>query len=103
MPLGTLAEVHPMAFEFPTNHPDRLFFPTVHVHAGALPATARFAHRLYAQGVAASRAWWPSTAKLGEIVDAERAQGLIDPDASASQRALFGEAPNADQWVELVS
>ena len=27
--------VHPMALTFPTRAPDRLFFPTVHVHDGA--------------------------------------------------------------------
>jgi hypothetical protein len=103
VPLGALTEVHPMAFEFPTRHADHLFFPTVHVHDGALPATARFAHQLYAQGVAESRQWWPSMSKLGESVDAARAQGVIDPDAPARVRSMFGESPNTDQWVPLVS
>lgn len=37
-------------FEFPTRHPDRLFFPTLHIHDGAVKPFARFAHTLYAQG-----------------------------------------------------
>jgi hypothetical protein len=49
-PTKGLASVHPMAFDFPTREPSRLFFPTVHVHDGQLHAEAEFAHQLYAQG-----------------------------------------------------
>ena len=42
---NTLAEIHPMAFEFPTRHPDKLFFPTNHVHDGALHDKAVFTPR----------------------------------------------------------
>jgi hypothetical protein len=38
---------------------------------------------------------------LGRTVDAARAQGLIDPDAPARRRVLFGRLPNRDQWVDL--
>lgn len=40
---------HPMAFEFPTRMPDRLFFPTVHIHDGQVHSTEDFDHALYAQ------------------------------------------------------
>jgi len=46
---GTQQEVHPMAFWFPTRHPDRVFFPTVHIHDGTAPKEARFDHALYCQ------------------------------------------------------
>ena len=42
-------DVHPIAFEFPTRDPSRLYFPTVHVHDGAYNDTAGFYHRLYCQ------------------------------------------------------
>ena len=43
------AHVHPMAFAFPTRHANQLFFPTVHIHDGTVPATADFDHTLYCQ------------------------------------------------------
>ncbi len=42
-------DIHPIAFEFPTRDPSRLYFPTVHVHDGAYDDTAGFYHRLYCQ------------------------------------------------------
>jgi hypothetical protein len=41
--------IHPMALSFPRRDPTRLFFPTVHVHDGAVHAGAHFDHSLYAQ------------------------------------------------------
>jgi len=41
--------IHPMAFEFPTRDPDRLFFPTVHVHDGDFHHQAGFYHKFYCQ------------------------------------------------------
>ncbi len=40
---------HPMAFEFSRSTPDRLFFPTVHVHDGRYHQEALFDHVLYMQ------------------------------------------------------
>jgi len=97
---GALNEVHPMAFEFPTRHPDQLFFPTVHVHDGALPATARFSHVLFAQGVT-DRTWSPAGPPLRTVIDIARANGVVDPDDTVHLRSVFGEHPNADQWVAL--
>jgi hypothetical protein len=41
--------VHPMAMKFATAEPGSIFFPTVHVHDGALHDTAKFDHALYFQ------------------------------------------------------
>jgi hypothetical protein len=41
---------HPMAFEFTSRDPQKLFFPTVHVHDGKVKETATFDHVLYCQG-----------------------------------------------------
>jgi hypothetical protein len=40
---------HAMAFRFVTRSPDRLFFPTVHVHDGRVHTLAAFDHQLYFQ------------------------------------------------------
>lgn len=96
-------KIHPMAFDFPTRHPGALFFPTVHVHDGALHREAQFAHTLYGQGVPqpSSDGWFSSVEPLGSTVDAVRARGLVDPDAPVSQKSLFGKQPNQDVWAAL--
>ncbi len=43
--------IHPMAFAFRTRMPDRVFFPTVHVHDGEVHSIATFDHTLYCQSV----------------------------------------------------
>jgi hypothetical protein len=42
-------EMHPMAFTFPLRDPDRLFFPTVHIHHDTVESIADFEHVLYWQ------------------------------------------------------
>lgn len=42
------AEIHPMAFSYPTSVED-LFFPTVHVHDGEVHELEQFDHTLYGQ------------------------------------------------------
>jgi hypothetical protein len=41
--------IHPMAFEFVTRNPEKLFFPTVHVHDGDFHHQAGFYHKFYCQ------------------------------------------------------
>ena len=41
--------IHPMAFEFPRRQPDKLFFPTVHIHDGEVHEQAHFDHALFCQ------------------------------------------------------
>jgi hypothetical protein len=102
-PTHGLASVHPMAFEFPTRTPARLFFPTVHVHDGTLHAHAEFAHRLYAQGVEPEQTWvhrrmpasHPSKPSLQDT-------DLFELDAPISRRTLFGSYPNTDTWATLL-
>ena len=43
------ANVHPMAFSFPTRYERMVFFPTVHIHDGQMHETAEFDHVLYCQ------------------------------------------------------
>ncbi len=95
--------VHPMAFEFPRRDPDALFFPTVHIHDGEVHNQAAFDHSLYGQPDAVPEAaegatpWEKSAGPLGQYVNAERSQGLIDPDAFCYRQVLLGMLDNRDQ------
>jgi hypothetical protein len=93
--------VHPMAFIFPRRDPRSLFFPTVHVHDGAVHSEARFDHTLYCQPdeLAAESFGWERGEPLGKHVDVERARGLIDGERRCYRRVLVGPHPNVD--VEL--
>jgi hypothetical protein len=114
--------VHPMAFEFASRHPDRLFFPTVHVHDGQVHPTASFSHALYCQvpDAVGTRLlaeqpllerpgfppnlflpWAVSDRTVSAFVDASRADGLVDANTVAYRRQLLGREPNADQWISL--
>ena len=97
---GSTQEVHPMAFEFPTRHPQHLFYPTLHVHDGALHREAVFAHALYAQGIAAEPRWARSPVPLGQTVDLVRSRGLIDGAAPVSASSIYGVHPNQDIWLQ---
>jgi len=100
--------VHPMALEFPQREPDRLFFPTVHVHNGRVEAWATFDHWLYCQDVDEARLnhwywsfhspfrWTQSTVALSEVIVAERAGGIIRPDRPCHRVPVFGSFPNVD-------
>ena len=46
---GENQKVHPMALWFPRRDSSRVYFPTVHVHDGAVHAEAVFDHQLYCQ------------------------------------------------------
>jgi hypothetical protein len=81
----------------PTRY-EHLFFPTVHVHDGSLPATAYFDHVLYAQGIWTGTAWLLG-GRLGDHVDPVRAAGLIDPDKRVASIRFVGMRHNLDYWA----
>jgi hypothetical protein len=97
-------KVHPMAFTFPRAG-DALFFPTVHVHDGQVHPTAKFDHSLYLQTSNRERqsgmltAWRESVRPAGQIVDAAKAKGLVDPAEHVFYRPMRGDMQNADVRV----
>ncbi len=98
---GSAQRVHPMALEFETAQPDRVFFPTLHVHDESLPNFEEFDHSLYAQVPwKAGGLWTRSAAYLGRFVNSQRAQGLIDPEGWCYQIGLHGRLPNRDHWLQ---
>lgn len=96
------AKVHPMAFTFPRADSSRLFFPTVHVHDGEVHSTAHFDHALYLQTSNRERQgelmndWQESGRSAGQILDASRARGLVDPAEHVHFRSIQGTQKNED-------
>jgi hypothetical protein len=99
------SRVHPMAFEFPTRDPERLFFPLLHVHDGELHAEATFDHILFAQGVGRARLgdsrqlFAHNDFALGDSMRHRHAGLVVDLEAGLSHTELQGRWPNRDLWV----
>jgi hypothetical protein len=94
-------KIHPMAFVFPRRDPDALFFPTLHVHDGAVHDTAHFDHTLYLQhhddGVTLA-GWWSGMPAKG-FVDVTKAKGLVSESLRLRSRSLHGALKNEDTFV----
>lgn len=97
-------KVHPMAFEFPTASPARLFFPTVHIHDGEVHERAGFDHDLYCQPGADHRLklleWQESQGAAAQFMKLDLAQNLVLKDEHCYKRTLIGRLPNKDTFVE---
>ena len=97
--------VHPLALVFPTRRPERLFFPTVHVHDGEVHGGGRFDHLLYCQledpaaHAVQTPHWRQSRGPIERCVDLERSQGLVVSGQLIFRTALRGYLPNQDTWV----
>ncbi len=96
------ARVHPMAFEFSTRDPERLFFPLLHVHDGQLYTEATFDHVLYAQGLRTHRLFEHGNEPLRHAIYDTNAPLVVDLDAPLSRREMIGTLPNRDEWALLV-
>jgi hypothetical protein len=83
-----------MALVFHTRMPDRVFFPTVHVHDGAVHETAMFDHELYCQGDVAPHGWERSSLHV-ERRALDAAKGLL-VDAVVYRLSMHGSYDNAD-------
>lgn len=96
-------KVHPMAFSFPRGASSSLFFPTVHVHDGAVHEDANFDHQLYCQvpqGYNLS-GWERSPSPAGTFVDVRRALGLVSGSTHCFRKTLVGTFPNTDVTVQI--
>jgi hypothetical protein len=89
-------KVHPMAFSFPTRSPDKAFFPTVHVHDGAVHPDAEFDHELYCQGAAAID-WEPSMDRVTAVA-IRKSHGVLK-DGPVLRRSMHGTFDNADVYA----
>jgi hypothetical protein len=91
--------IHPMAFEFRTRAPERLFFPTVHVHDGEVHDKAIFNHALYFQAPANVGKWRSSERPASTFIDISRTESMIDANEVIYHKSIWGRAPNRDQWI----
>lgn len=98
--MGSEQKVHPLAFEFPRAEPSKLFFPTVHIHDGAVHARAKFDHALYCQTDAVlPDGWTESTQPAGLFLKIDKAQGLLDRDGHCYLKEMRGVLKNEDTLV----
>lgn len=89
-------KVHPMAFEFPRADKDLLFFPTVHIHDGSVPAKAKFDHALFCQTNGAPPRWEESPGHATSFVKVKETLGIVEPDAHVYRKVMKGMFDNKD-------
>jgi hypothetical protein len=96
-------EVHPMAFEFPRANPEKLFFPTVHIHDGKVHEQAQFDHQLFCQlapeTILYDESWEESPQPAASFINAELAGELVATDRHVYRRKIVGLQDNADILV----
>jgi hypothetical protein len=95
-------QVHPMAFEFPRMDKSILFFPTVHIHDGTVPAKAGFDHSLFCQaGDVAPMNWEESPGLADSFVKVKETQGIVDGNAHVYRKLMKGTFENKDVGVSV--
>jgi hypothetical protein len=93
-------KVHPMAFEFPRADKGVLFFPTVHIHDGTVPAKARFDHSLFCQVPDTAPLNWRESPGLADsFVKVKETQGVVDGNAHVYWKEMRGNFENKDVGV----
>lgn len=97
------AEVHPMAFSFPTALGARLFLPTVHIHDGKVHATAGFDHTLYVQTSNGKNPnvhnWEESESLAKSSINMENSRGLVAARQHVFRMTMHGRLRNVDVVV----
>lgn len=95
--------VHPMAFEFPSTEPRRLFFPTVHIHDGKVHPKADFDHLLYGQvgegEISAVKQWTESPLTAAQFMKVEKCQGAVDGGGHVYRFEIQGSYKNQDYML----
>jgi hypothetical protein len=101
---GTVT-VHPMGLEFPTREPEKLFFPTVHLHDGRFHERAKFDHALFYQRP--SEREIPSTllhpSSDREVMAWQKPHksyaDIVDVELAILRQRRRGRFPNEDLWL----
>lgn len=94
--------VHPMALSFPRADPNKLFFPTVHIHDGKVHDTAHFDHSLYCQVGSQYRRvadFRESPQAALSFMRVKESQGLIDGNSHCYLKQMTGNLKNQDTYV----
>ncbi|OYV04609.1 MAG: hypothetical protein CFE26_15965 [Verrucomicrobiales bacterium VVV1] len=97
--------VHPLAFQFPSRHPERLFFPTVHIHDGEVHEKEKFDHSLYFQtkqtGLRALAGCDESDYAAAAFVKCGATHGMVDAGLHVRRIQLNGELKNEDKILSF--
>jgi len=97
-------DVHPMAFSFASGVPDRLFFPTLHIHDGEVHPKAEFDHTLYCQGSGLKHGEWRESPGIAnQFMKPELTKGVVFGAHHIYKRELNGELANTDWLVKARS
>jgi hypothetical protein len=91
--------VHPMALVFPRADARKLFFPTVHIHDGAVHETAHFDHSLYCQvgsHFVKSKGWDETPDLARTFMNVSQSRGIIDGSAHCYRTVMKGNLKNQD-------
>lgn len=102
---GQDVKAHPMAFSFPTQKPQKVFFPTVHIHDGKVHGEAEFDHSLYYQrapGSPEDSAGDPDERRsepASHFMKVDKAQGILRGELPCHRVRLQGMRPNLDILV----
>ncbi len=97
------AQVHPMAFSFPTALAGTVFFPTLHIHDGKIHAKETFDHMLYLQGAGLNvmgGGWEESPGLAVTKVKCGYTHGMIRPEMHVYRNAIRGICDNGDILVK---
>ena len=89
---------HPMAFSFETEIPERIFFPTMHIHDGEIHKYADYDHTLYYQPdlVLPEVGWFESRTQAESFMDTARTRGIVDGSKHIYSRGIHGKFENVD-------
>lgn len=97
------AQVHPMAFSFPTALARTVFFPTMHIHDGKIHAKETFDHTLYVQGAGLDvmgAGWQESPGLAVTKVKCGYTHGMIRPEMHVYRNQIRGKNDNGDILVK---
>ncbi len=98
------AQVHPMAFSFPTSTPQHLYFPTLHIHDGKIHTKETFDHTLYLQGDELSlggQGWEESPGLAVTKVKCGLTHAMVRPEMHVYRHVMRGVFANGDVIVPV--
>lgn len=102
LPAGQDVRIVPMAFDFPTRHPEAVYFPTWYGDPTWMPEEGHRDITVYTQF--GERLGWQETRETAtRFVNAGASRGLIAPDRTVQRKILFGDGNNEDLLAALPS
>ena len=102
LPAGQNVRIVPMGFDFPTRHPEAVYFPTWYGDPTWMPDEGHRDITVYTQF--GERLGWEETRETAtRFVNASATRGLIAPDRPVQRKILFGDGNNEDLLAALPS